>query len=121
VLAYGALALLAALAPASLPRVEDIAMSPPVLAFAAAAALLSSLSFGSIPALKQAFGRGAPLAGGARGASASRERNRTRNVLIVVQVALALVLLVGAGLMIRTFQALNDVDPGFTDPEHVQV
>src|SRR5262249_27382504 len=51
---------------------------------------------------------------------ASRERHRARSTLVVVQVALALVLLVTSGLMIRTFQALKHVDPGFTGSEHVQ-
>ncbi len=51
--------------------------------------------------------------GTARGSSASRERSATRNTLVVVQVALAVVLVVSAALMIRTFQALRDVDPGF--------
>jgi predicted permease len=55
-----------------------------------------------------------------RTASASRERHRARNVLVVVQVAMALVLLVSAGLMIRTFQALRNVAPGFSDPTHIQ-
>ena len=53
--------------------------------------------------------------------SQSRERHRARNTLVVVQVALALVLLVGSGLMIRTFQALRNVQPGFTRPEEVQL
>jgi predicted permease len=119
-LAYSGLELLAVIAPANLPRVEDIAVGPPVLAFAVGAALVSSLLFGSIPAVKHAFASDAPLGSGGRGASTSRERNRTRNALIVVQVALALVLLVGAGLMIRTFQALTAVDPGFSDPENIQ-
>ena len=119
-LAYAGLELLAALAPTNLPRVEDIAVGPPVLAFAVAAALISSLLFGSIPAVKHAVGSDALLRSGARDSSASRERNRTRSALIVLQVALALVLLVGAGLMIRTFGALTAIEPGFTDPDHVQ-
>ena len=53
--------------------------------------------------------------------SGSRERHRARNVLVVGQVAMALVLLVSAGLMIRTFQALRTVEPGFTDAQHLQV
>jgi putative ABC transport system permease protein len=61
------------------------------------------------------------LRGGSRSMSHSRERHRTRNVLVVVQVALALVLLIGSGLMIRTFQALQQIRPGFTQPEHVQL
>jgi predicted permease len=120
-LAYAGLELLRAFAPANLPRVDDIAVGAPVLAFAAAAALVSSLAFGAIPAVKHAFGSEARLGAGTRGASATRERNRTRSALIVVQVALALVLLVGAGLMLRTFQALTAIDPGFSDAEHVQV
>jgi predicted permease len=120
-LAYAGLELLSAFAPANLPRVEDIAVGAPVLAFAVAAAFVSSLAFGAIPAVKHAFGSDAMLGAGARGSTASREGNRTRGALIVVQVALALVLLVGAGLMIRTFQALTTIDPGFTDPEHIQL
>src|SRR5687768_8427830 len=52
---------------------------------------------------------------GVRGASASRQRSATRNGLVVVQVALALVLVVSAVLMVRTFQALRDVRPGFVE------
>jgi putative ABC transport system permease protein len=55
------------------------------------------------------------LRGGGRTSSQTRERRLTRGILVVVQVALAVVLLVGSGLMIRTFQALRHVDPGF-DP-----
>ena len=60
------------------------------------------------------------MTGSARGSSASRERSATRSALVVVQVALALVLVVSAALMIRTFQALRDVDPGFSDPATIQ-
>ena len=60
-----------------------------------------------------------------RTASLSRERHRARNLLVVAQVAMALVLLVSAGLMIRTFQALRTVDPGFThagaSPDHAHL
>ena len=51
----------------------------------------------------------------------SRERHRARSVLVVVQVAIALVLLVSAGLMIRTFESIRTVEPGFTEPEHLQI
>jgi predicted permease len=51
----------------------------------------------------------------------SRERHRVRGVLVVVQVAIALVLLVSAGLMIRTFQSMRTVEPGFTQPERLQI
>ena len=58
---------------------------------------------------------------GGRTLSHSRERHRARNTLVIVQVALALVLLIGSGLMIRTFQALRNVQPGFTHPEELQL
>ena len=62
----------------------------------------------------------AALQAAGRTASLSRERHRVRNLLVVAQVALALVLLVSAGLMIRTFQAMRTVDPGFTHAEQLQ-
>jgi putative ABC transport system permease protein len=120
-LAYAGLQLLAAFAPPNLPRTDDIAVGPAVLAFAVVASLASSFLFGAIPVVKHALGGHSLLGMATRGASASRERNRTRGALIVVQVAFALVLLVGAGLMIRTFLALLAIDPGFRDPDHVQI
>ncbi len=85
-------------------------------------AVLSGLLLGLIPALKYAGPRASlALRSGGRAASASRERYRARSILVVGQVAMALVLLVSAGLMIRTFQALRTVDPGFTDAQHLQV
>ena len=64
--------------------------------------------------------RGA-LHGGSRTLSQGRERHRSQNALVVAQVALAVVLLVAAGLMIRTFDALRNVRPGFAQPETVQM
>ncbi len=117
-LAYGGLELLVAIGPSNLPRLEEIAVHPIVLAFTVAVSLASTLAFGSITALKHALHVDMSAFGGARGSSASRERSTTRNALVVVQVALALVLVVSAVLMIRTFQALRDVDPGFADAGH---
>jgi predicted permease len=119
-LAYAALTLVVATAPTTLPRVEDISLDPRVVSFAIVVSLLSSMLFGVLPALKHAAQHGAPLGGSARGASVSRERQRTRNALVVVQVALALVLLVASGLMIRTFLALLNVEPGFVPGADVQ-
>ena len=120
-LAYAGLRLLMAIAPASLPRLSEISMDAPALGFTLAFSLLSSLLFGLIPALKYTGSRiSAALQSAGRTSSLSRERHRARNVLVVAQVAMALVLLVSAGLMIRTFQALRTVDPGFTHPEHLQ-
>jgi predicted permease len=116
-LASGAIRALVAMAPARLPRLNEIAIDPVVILFTFAAALLTSLLFGMIPAIKYASPRIVQaLRGGGRTSSQTRERHRANNALVVVQVALALVLLVGSGLMIRTFQALRRVDPGF-DPK----
>ena len=115
-LAYGAVRALIAMAPAHLPRLNEISIDPAVILFMLATALAAGLLFGIIPVVKYASPRIATsLRGGGRTSSQTRERHRARNVLVVVQVALALVLLVGSGLMIRTFQALRRVDPGF-DP-----
>ena len=119
-LAYAGLTLVVATAPTTLPRVEDISLDPRVVTFAVVVSLFSSVLFGAIPALKHAVQHGGPLAGSARGSSTSRERQRTRNALVVVQVALAMVLLVASGLMIRTFVALLDVEPGFSAAADVQ-
>jgi predicted permease len=113
--------LLKTIGPASLPRLNEIAIDPRTLAFTLALSILSGLFFGLIPALKYAGTRVAlTLRSAGRGASLSRERHRARNLLVIAQVAMALVLLVSAGLMIRTFQALRTIDPGFTDAEHLQ-
>jgi predicted permease len=120
-LAYGALRLLVALDPAGLPRLEEIAIDPWVLVFTLFVSLLSGALFGLIPVLKYA-GPGTinALRQGSRTLGASRQRHRARNTLVVTQVALALVLLVCSGLMIRTFQALRRVEPGFLHPEQVE-
>ena len=84
--------------------------------------LSAGVLLGLAPALKYPRRRiAAALHGIGRTVGISRERHRTQNVLVVAQVALALVLLVGSGLMIRTFQALRAVEPGFTNPEQLQI
>ena len=119
-LAYGGIRLLVAIAPEGLPRIHEIAIDPIVLAFALAISLLAGALFGAIPVLR--FRRpqiATALREGGRGASDGRERHRLRTALVVSEIALALVLLVASGLMMRTFQALRNVNPGFTAPEEV--
>ncbi len=120
-LAFGALRLLVAIGPATLPRLNEITIDPLVLSFAVIASLLSGLLFGLIPVARHAGPHMLALRSGGRTSSQSRERHRARNTLVVVQVALAMVLLVASGLMIRTFLALRDVQPGVTEPDHVQM
>jgi predicted permease len=118
--AYGALRFLVYLSPANLPRLQEIGIDLPVLAFATAISLICGLLFGLVPVIK--YGRPHPaiaLRAGSRTFSQGRERHRAQRSLVVLQVAMALVLLIGSGLMIRTFQALQRVEPGFTNPQHI--
>jgi predicted permease len=120
-LAWGALRVLVALAPSSIPRLNEIGIDGTVLLFTLGVALLASLLFGSIPVLKYASAQlNTGIREGGRALSQSRRQHRARNTLVVVQVGLALVLLICSGLMIRTFRAMTKVNPGFSDPEHVQ-
>ena len=120
-LAYGAIRLLAASGLAHLPRIENIAIDPWVLAFTLVISLAAGLIFGLIPVFKYARPHlSNALRSGGRSLSQSKDRHRARSVLVVVQVALALVLLISSGLMIRTFQALRQVDPGFSGAQAVQ-
>jgi predicted permease len=119
-LAYGAIRLLVAAGPRGLPRLEEVSIDVTVLLFALAISMGASLLFGVIPVIKYVTPHlVASLREGGRALSQSRERHRARNLLVVVQVALALVLLVGAGLMIRTIDAMSQVKPGFTNPEQI--
>jgi putative ABC transport system permease protein len=122
VLAWSGLRVLVANAPGTLPRLGEVSINLEVLLFALGVSLLSGLVFGMIPVLKHAGPRLATaLRAGGRSMSAGRERHRARGALLITQVAIALVLLVGSGLMIRTYQALVRVDPGFARPDQVQV
>ena len=121
-LAYAALRMLVANGPDTLPRLNEIGIDPLVLAFAAGVSLLSGALFGVLPVVRYARPRAASaLQRVGRTFSDDRARHRARNTLVVVQVALALVLLIGSGLMIRTFQQLRSVQPGFTHPEEILI
>jgi predicted permease len=111
--------LLVSLGPAHLPRIETVALDARVLAFTLGVSLLTGIAFGLAPALKASRrGLTESLREGERGSTEGPRRNRLRNVLIASEFALALVLLIGAGLMIRSFTALEAIDPGF-DPRRV--
>ena len=104
---------LTVLVAAGIPRADQIGLDGPVLAFAIAAALLTSLVFGIVPALhlsRHDLNDSLKEGGRQQGAAVGRG---AREALIVAEVALSIVLLVGAGLLIRTLQRLEDVDPGF--------
>jgi len=108
---------LVALAPTSIPRLSEIGMDGQVLGFTIVIAVATSLVFGLAPALSASGGIVARMIGSA-GRGSVGGRARTRKTLVVCEMALASVLLVGAGLLIRSYEQLRRVDPGF-DPEHV--
>ena len=121
-LAEAGLRLLLAIGPARLPRLSEVALDGRALAFAATVSLLSALLFGLIPALKysRAERNLQTVRSGSRTSTLSRQRHRAHSLLVVGQMAMALLLMTSAGLMIRTFQALRTVDPGFSDAKDLQ-
>ena len=120
ILAQGAVGAVVRVPPQGLPRVQEIAIDAPLLAFALAVTLITGLACGILPALRVTDGTlFESLQDGGQGAEGprdGREGQGIRRAITVVQVALSLVLLVGAGLLLRSVQRLNTVDPGF-DPE----
>jgi putative ABC transport system permease protein len=112
-LAWQGIRVIKALSPANLPRIESVSLDGGAFLFAALVAIVAALLFGLAPALRAVRGnlsdglrdRGTDT-GGARG-------NKLRTVLVVSEVTLSLVLLIGAGLMVRSFAAIQKVDPGF--------
>jgi predicted permease len=117
-LAWFGIRQLLAIAPANLPRLESITIDPVVLGYTALAGLAAAIIFGIAPALQAArpdvmnILRGSGRTGGLGGG------RRLRNIVVVTEVALSFVLLIGSGLMIRSFIALQRVDPGY-DPDNL--
>jgi putative ABC transport system permease protein len=111
-LAWTAVRALVRLGPATLPRLAEIQIDGVAVAFTFALTLLIALVFGTMPMLRgQALS--VTLHEHGRANTASRRRHRTRQLLMGGQIALALVLLVASGLMLRSFQKLRAIDPGF--------
>lgn len=103
---------LLSIAPADIPRVSDIAVDGRALLFTMAATLVTGLLFGLMPALQAGKSDVQQvLKENTRGATGTR--NRLRSALVVSEIAIALVLSVGAGLMVRSFVRLLNVNPGF--------
>jgi putative ABC transport system permease protein len=111
-LAYAMLDVLVTWLPQDLPRANEIGLDPLVVAFTAAASLASGVAFGLFPALQLA-GR-APMEDAREGTRGSRRGGRIRGGLVAAEIALALVLLAGAGLLVRSFSNLLEVNPGFS-------
>jgi putative ABC transport system permease protein len=108
------------LAPPDLPRLDEIGVHPTVLLFSLGITILAGILFGLVPALQA--GRldvQASLREEGRSGMAGSGRVRLRQLLVVSQTAMAVVLLVAAGLLLRSFQQLQAVDPGFRTDEVV--
>jgi predicted permease len=119
-LALAGVRLLVWMDPVSVPRLDEIALNATVLAVTFGVSLLSGLLFGLFPVFRlRGMGLMASLKEGGRGGSPGKQRHRARHTLVVIQTAVAFVLLTGSGLMIRSFQTLQNVDPGFSNPEEV--
>jgi len=104
--------LLLALAPEDLPRVKDVALDGRVIAFTLLVTCLTGVIFGLVPALQASRPNlNETLKEGGRGTTGGH--HRVRGSLVITEVALALMLLVGAGLLIRSFYRLQQVNPGF--------
>jgi putative ABC transport system permease protein len=112
------IALLRLLSPANLPRLDSVVVDPTVLGFAGVVVLVTAILFGLYPAIQASRPHlfDSLRVGGKM--TASRGQLRLRSFLIVAEVALSLVLLIGTGLMMRSFLALQEVRPGF-EPENV--
>ncbi len=101
----------------NIPRASEVGIDGRVLVFTLVVSLLTAILFGLIPALQSSkIDLQGALKEGGRGSTAASPH--IRRALVVVEVALALVLLIGAGLMIKSFIRLQNVNPGF-DPENV--
>jgi putative ABC transport system permease protein len=119
ILALWGVKALVALSPADIPRVDTVTLDVRAILFLLGTAVLTAAIFGLAPAMQATTANlSAALKEGGRGGSDGVERRRLRGFLVGAEFALAFVLLIGAGLMIRSFLALQAVDPGF-DPHHV--
>src|SRR5262249_50325589 len=110
---------LVALAPATLPRVQETTLDRTVLIFTFLISVATGIGFGVFPAFQISRSNlHDSLKESARGSSGGTERHRARAVLVVSEVALTIVVLIGAGLMIESLGRLRGVNPGF-DTQHV--
>jgi putative ABC transport system permease protein len=105
---------LVALSPPALIDLKSVGVSLPVLAFTLGLSLMTGIVFGLIPSLEATrFDLQDSLKEGGKNVGGTAGSHRVRSLFVVTQVALALVLLVGAGLLLKSFNRLQSVDPGF--------
>ena len=117
VLAFFAVRFVVRWGPTDIPRLQQSSLDLRVLAVALGVTLATVLIFGLLPAIKASRTRiAASLQAAGRSGDLDRRGQRTRRLLVAVEVAMAVVLVIAAGLMIRSFAKLQQVDPGFRAP-----
>ncbi|HTV64808.1 MAG TPA: ABC transporter permease, partial [Bryocella sp.] len=105
--------------PEGMPRIDHVSVDGTVLAFAAVASILTGILFGALPAWRMSrMDPALALREGTRSVAGGRGQHRLHGALVIAETAIGLVLLIGAGLLIRSFVHVLNVDPGF-DPRHV--
>ena len=106
--------LLLRFAPGDLPRIQEVRLDGRVLAFTFAVSLITGILFGLIPALAASNpDLNETLKEGGRSGTGGAKRQRMRSAFVIAEITLALVLMVGAGLLLKSFRRLQQVDPGF--------
>ena len=115
-LAQAGIKLLLVLAPENLPRLDSVSADPIVLVFTVLAGIVSAAAFGIVPALRASRPDLADILRSAGRTGGLARGRRIRNAVVTAEVALSFVLLIGCGLMLRSFIALQHVDPGY-DPK----
>ena len=115
-LAQAGIKLLLVLAPENLPRLDSVSADPMVLVFTVLAGVVSAAAFGIVPALRASRPDLADILRSAGRTGGLARGRRIRNAVVTAEVALSFVLLIGCGLMLRSFIALQHVDPGY-DPK----
>jgi putative ABC transport system permease protein len=113
ILAAWGLRALTWLHPANLPRLDEVRLDARVFVFTAGISMLTGLLFGLIPALRAAQPDLTEALKDSRHGGSGGRSSRFHNALVTAEVAFAVVLLAGAGLLIRSFQRLQSVHPGF--------
>jgi putative ABC transport system permease protein len=111
-LAWAGLPVLLRFAPQNIPRLDEVRVGGVVLGFTLGVALFAAMTCGLAPAIRASSPDLTRLREGGRGST--RRRGWARDGLVVAQTALALVLLIGSGLLVRSFRALRQVDPGYS-------
>ena len=118
-MAWAGIRLLVAMEPGNLPRLFEISLNLQTIGFALCITLFAGLLLSVIPMVKAFAWRFTPVLR-TRSTTVTRERQRSQDALVVLQLALALVLLVSCGLMIRSFNALRGIEPGFAQSHTLQ-